>query len=69
MPLSSRATGPSRLLKVSRQDFLDNRWEYRPGEHVTFIGNTGSGKTYMAFQLLGGDSQRGPYRHCPCDEA
>lgn len=28
-------------------------WAYRPGEHVSIIGPTDSGKTYLAHQLLG----------------
>lgn len=37
---------------VARDDFLANHWDYRPGEHVTILGRTGSGKTYLAYQLL-----------------
>jgi hypothetical protein len=36
-----------------REEFLTNRWSYKPGEHVTFIAPTQSGKTYLAYQLLG----------------
>src|SRR5438105_612129 len=43
------------MMKVesfSRTEFLAERWEYKPGEHVSFIGPTGSGKTHFAYQLL-----------------
>jgi hypothetical protein len=36
----------------ARQEFLEQRWRYRPGEHVTILGPTGCGKTYLAYQLL-----------------
>lgn len=38
--------------RFTRQEFLSNRWRYEAGEHVTFIGPTGSGKTTLALQLL-----------------
>lgn len=41
-----------RLARFDRGDFLDNYWDYQPGEHVTSIMPTGGGKTYMNFQLL-----------------
>jgi hypothetical protein len=40
------------LVTFPRNDFIETRWEYRPGEHVTFIGPTDYGKTTLAFQLL-----------------
>ncbi|HLI36943.1 MAG TPA: hypothetical protein VKV80_06330 [Streptosporangiaceae bacterium] len=40
------------ITTVSRADFLDCYWDYRPGEHVALIQPTGGGKTYMAYQLL-----------------
>lgn len=41
-----------RPITFTREEFLRERWDYEPGEHVTFIGPTGSGKTYLAYQLL-----------------
>ncbi len=38
--------------RVSREEFLTECWDYQPGEHVTIIGPTGSGKTWLAYQLL-----------------
>jgi energy-coupling factor transporter ATP-binding protein EcfA2 len=35
-----------------RTRFLTDVWSYEVGEHVSFIGPTGSGKTYLALQLL-----------------
>lgn len=37
---------------VPRKEFLIERWQYKPGNHVTFLGPTQSGKTTLAFQLL-----------------
>jgi energy-coupling factor transporter ATP-binding protein EcfA2 len=38
---------------LSRQDFVENYFSYRPGEHVNVIGPTGTGKTHLISQLLG----------------
>lgn len=40
------------IVRVSRDEFLDECWEYDPGEHVTILGPTKSGKTYLGYQLL-----------------
>jgi hypothetical protein len=37
---------------ISRKDFLERHWRYKPGEHVTFIAPTQNGKTTMIFDLL-----------------
>jgi hypothetical protein len=41
-----------RVERLSRQDFLETAWSYEAGEHVTIIGPTGSGKTWLGYQLL-----------------
>lgn len=45
-------SGAPEVVRLDREDFVDNYWDYRSGEHVTFIGRTGSGKTTLANQLL-----------------
>lgn len=40
------------ILQIDRAEFLAHRWAYKPGEHVTFLGKTGSGKTTLKMQLL-----------------
>jgi hypothetical protein len=47
-----RAEAATDVTVFGRRDFLDNVWDYRAGEHVTFVGRTRSGKTTLAFQLL-----------------
>lgn len=37
---------------IDRRRFVQRVWEYKAGEHVSFIGPTGSGKTHFALQLL-----------------
>jgi hypothetical protein len=37
---------------IGREEFLRDYWTYRAGEHVTFLGPTGSGKTLLTWQLL-----------------
>jgi energy-coupling factor transporter ATP-binding protein EcfA2 len=38
--------------RFSRQEFIEERFHYEAGEHVTILGPTGSGKTYLAYQLM-----------------
>lgn len=40
------------ILEIGREEFLSRRWTYHAGEHVTVLGPTGSGKTFLAYQLL-----------------
>ena len=40
------------IVTLPRQEFLEHYWDYRAGEHVTFLGPTGSGKTHLKWQLL-----------------
>lgn len=41
-----------KLPEFDREEFLSERWAYRPGEHVTFLAPTQTGKTTLKFQLL-----------------
>lgn len=42
------------VLRLDRQDFLENYFDYQPGQHVSLIGPTQiAGKSYLAHQLLG----------------
>jgi len=41
-----------RLPEFDREEFLSERWNYAPGEHVTFLAPTQTGKTTLKFQLL-----------------
>jgi hypothetical protein len=40
------------VLLVDREEFCSSRFAYQPGQHVTFLGRTDSGKTTLAYQLL-----------------
>ena len=44
--------GTFSVVRMSRDDFLRDSWDYEPGDHVTIIGPTGSGKTYLGYQLM-----------------
>lgn len=37
---------------IPREDFVSDYFDYSAGEHVTFLGPTGSGKTTLAYQLI-----------------
>lgn len=41
------------VLYVDRAEFVSARFHYEPGEHVTFLGWNGSGKTQLAYDLIG----------------
>lgn len=40
------------ILRVSRDEFISDRWDYQTGEHVTCLAPTGNGKTTLMYQLL-----------------
>ena len=40
------------LTRLSRDEFVSDYWDYRPGQHVAFIEPTGGGKTRLTYQLL-----------------
>jgi hypothetical protein len=39
-------------MQVDRRDFINRYWTYEEGEHVVFLGPTGTGKTTFAMDLL-----------------
>ena len=41
-----------RLSRFDRDEFVNHRWEWNPGEHVVFIEPTQQGKSYLANQLV-----------------
>lgn len=41
-----------RVQTFPRDEFLADYWRYRSGEHATFMGPTGCGKTHTAYQLM-----------------
>jgi hypothetical protein len=41
-----------RVEHFGRAEFIRERWGYRPGEHVTFLGPTTCGKTTLAYELM-----------------
>jgi hypothetical protein len=48
------------LLRLNRREFLEDYWDYYPGEHVAIIEPTGGGKTHLAYQLLGVAMEQNP---------
>lgn len=49
----TRSGTPAQSVKlIDRRTFISRVWQYRGGEHVSFIGPTGSGKTRLALDLL-----------------
>lgn len=38
--------------RFTREEYIADRWDYKRGEHVSFLGSTGNGKTTLALQLL-----------------
>jgi hypothetical protein len=40
------------VVTFDREYFLDEIWDYQPGEHVTILAPSGGGKTHLAYQLL-----------------
>ncbi len=49
------------LLQLDRQEFLDEFWDYRPGEHLLIVEPTGGGKTHLMYQLLGEAMRQQPH--------
>jgi hypothetical protein len=49
------------LLRLSREEFLSEFFQYRPGEHLAVIEPTGGGKTYLCYELLGVAMDQNPH--------
>lgn len=49
------------LLQLDRQEWLEEYFDYNPGEHVVIIEPTGGGKTHLAYQMLGEVMHRYPH--------
>lgn len=45
-------TAATQIPSVSYDEFLASNFDWRQGEHVTMVGNTGCGKTTLALDLL-----------------
>jgi hypothetical protein len=46
-------TSPSyEVVRLTREDFLQNYWDYEPGEHLMIFAPTQNGKTTLLFELL-----------------
>lgn len=43
---------PIDVPEFGRDEFVMERWEYKPGEHVTFLAPTQTGKTTLKFELF-----------------
>jgi hypothetical protein len=46
------------VMHYRRREFLEEVWEYKPGEHVTVLAPTGGGKTHLSYQLLDATATR-----------
>jgi hypothetical protein len=53
MATRTRSATPRQSVRlIDRKTFIEKVWRYKAGEHVSFIGPTGSGKTYLMLPLL-----------------
>lgn len=53
MARSTKGASPSVSVRlIERQRFITSVWRYKAGEHVSFIGPTGAGKTFLMLPLL-----------------
>lgn len=43
---------PEDVTRYGHREFLDEVWDYRPGEHVTVLAPSGGGKTHLSYELL-----------------
>jgi hypothetical protein len=49
------------LVRLTREEFLEDYWDYRPGQHVAIIEPTGGGKTHLKYQLLARAMKQNPH--------
>lgn len=40
------------VVRYGRREFLDEVWDYAPGQHVTVLAPSGGGKTHLSYELL-----------------
>ncbi len=40
------------VVRIERDEFVTEYWDYKPGQHVAILGPTDYGKTYLCHQLL-----------------
>src|SRR6266567_8289715 len=52
MALRSDELESTDIPEYGRDEFIEQRWEYKPGEHVTFLAPTQTGKTTLKFELF-----------------
>lgn len=48
------------MLRLTREEFFSEYFDYRPGEHVSFIYPTRRGKTHLAYQCLDSAMRQNP---------
>lgn len=48
------------VLRLPRKEFLDDYFDYRPGEHLSLIYPTQKGKTHLAYQLSDAAMRQNP---------
>lgn len=48
------------MLRLTRQEFFDDFFDYRAGEHLSLISPTGKGKTHLAYQCLDSAMRQNP---------
>lgn len=41
------------VVRLTREDFIRDYWDYKAGQHVTILAPSGGGKTQFSFELLG----------------
>lgn len=48
------------MLRLTRSEFFDDYFDYRPGEHLSLIYPTRRGKTHLAYQALNSAMKQNP---------